>query len=622
MRGSCRTAWYVVGLLAMGTVGAAGEEVPAATAAHGSSRMAAATAAAPGPASARRLEPVLVPSMSMGRLLESAPMAVSVPASTPRQAPVAAPAPAPAATPAPAAAPAPVQTDPPVAAHSATPAEPQVESPEQAAAPAALPVESPVQQVSPPAAKTAVSAAAEEKGAPDRARRPAGAKSLGPMDPAVAASQLIKEGFGTADTVVLASEVGQGGNGYPGAMTLAAIARQAVSWHPNIAAAMGRLNQSGEEIEVAKAGYYPRISTGLRAGRDNTLADSQVRRLSMSATQMLYDFGKVDSSVAAARAAARVNQARVRLAVDQVARDAVQAAIELSRYEELVAAARDQVAGVAEIAKLVKTRHERGASTRSDVMQAQSRVSASESIALQYASQLARWRGVLRTLLGVPALPQLSVEFSPESAAACRVDEPEWSEVPAVLVAEAERDQALALLETARSNRLPTLSVDAGVGRALNGNATRRDDFTLALNMSMDVYQGGALSARSSAAEFALRAADASRDNARLSALQSLTDAREQTSGLTERMAVLDGRRRSISETKDLYRQQYLALGTRSLIDLLNAEQEFHQSRFDQINTKYELMGLGIECLYATGAMRRAYGLEEAARMAGNTYDD
>ncbi|WP_158213208.1 TolC family protein [Pigmentiphaga sp. NML080357] len=452
------------------------------------------------------------------------------------------------------------------------------------------------------------------------APRPVDPGRLGAMAPAVAASRLMQDGPGAAGNAVFASEVAQGGR--PGALTLAGVARQAVSWHPNIAAAMGRLNQSGEEIEVARAGYYPRVSTGLRAGRDNTLADSRVQRLSMSASQMLYDFGKVDSSVAAARAAARVSQARVTLAVDQVAVDAAKAAIELKRYEELEAAAREQVKGVSEISQLVRTRNERGASTRSDVMQAQSRVSASQSIALQYASQLARWRGVLRTLLGVSTLPQLSIELTPDFLAACRVDQPDWSEVPTVRVAEAEHDQARALLEAARSNRLPTLSLDAGVGRALNGNATRRDDFTLALNVSMDVYQGGALNARSAAAEFALRAADASRDNARLSAVQALTDAREQTFGLAERMTVLDGRRRSIGETKDLYRQQYLSLGTRSLIDLLNAEQEFHQSRFDQVNTKYELMGLGVDCLYATGAMRRAFGLEDAARVAGNMYDE
>jgi len=586
MRGSCRAALLVAGLLSVRLADAA--DAGAQGAMHGWAGPQAATGAAraqAAPAGRWVIEKrVYVPSSSMNGVVEGPPLGSHRPlvaGSAPAQSPQLAGAPAGASAP----------------ANSDRPAD----------------------KVAEKAADKPVEKSADKSAEDRRIARHPDPERLGPLAPSVAASRLVQSRPNAG--VVLASEVAKGGNA--AALTLADVARQAVSWHPNIAEALGRLNQSDEEIAVARAGYYPRVSTGFRAGRDNTnaSADSQIRRLSVSASQMLYDFGKVSSSVSAAQAAARVSQARVSMAVEQVAAEAARAAIEVKRYEELEAAARDQVKGVSEISQLVKTRHESGASTRSDVMQTQSRVSASQSIALQYASQLARWRGVLRTLLGVATLPQLSVDRTPELEGACRADELDWPEVPALKVAEAEHERAKALLEAARANRWPTLSLDAGVGRAFNGNATRRDDFMLALNVSMDVYQGGALSARSAAAEHALRAADAARDNARLSVMQALTEAREQTSGLADRLAVLDGRRQSIGEAKELYRQQYLALGTRSLIDLLNAEQEFHQSRFDQINTKYELLELSLDCLYATGAMRRAFGLEDAVRVAGNAYD-
>lgn len=59
-----------------------------------------------------------------------------------------------------------------------------------------------------------------------------------------------------------------------------------------------------------------------------------------------------------------------------------------------------------------------------------------------------------------------------------------------------------------------------------------------------------------------------------------------------------------------LYGRQYLDLGTRPLLDLLNAEQEIYQSRFDLAGTRSDLLRLDVDCLYNTGGLRSAFGLE------------
>ena len=59
-----------------------------------------------------------------------------------------------------------------------------------------------------------------------------------------------------------------------------------------------------------------------------------------------------------------------------------------------------------------------------------------------------------------------------------------------------------------------------------------------------------------------------------------------------------------------LYGRQYLDLGTRPLLDLLNAEQEIYQSRFELAGTRSDLLRLDVDCLYNTGALRAALGLE------------
>ena len=62
-------------------------------------------------------------------------------------------------------------------------------------------------------------------------------------------------------------------------------------------------------------------------------------------------------------------------------------------------------------------------------------------------------------------------------------------------------------------------------------------------------------------------------------------------------------------ETGRLYRIQYLEMGTRTLVDLLNAEQELQQVRFEAVNIRQNLRRLQVDCLFLSGRMRDAFHL-------------
>lgn len=396
------------------------------------------------------------------------------------------------------------------------------------------------------------------------------------------------------------------------ALDMVTAARRAVAWHPAIAAAIGRLDEQGERIRVARAGYLPRIGAGVRTEYDHNEPDREIQRATVSASQMLYDFGKVSSSVEAATAGADAERARAWLAVDDVARDATHTVIEVQRARELLRIAQEQVRGVSAIVELARRRSEMGASARSDEIQARSREEAARALALEVEARLSRWRGSLAALLGQPgsAPPPVSMQAPPWLAESCRRQAPSWEDAPALLAAQADAQEAQAWSRNARASALPTLSLDAELNRALNHSIYRRQDFLIGLNVSMDLYQGGAHRARQRAASHALRAAEASAERARFSLARGLAEARDQTDGLLRSLDLLDARERTIAETRDLYRQQYLALGTRSLLDLLNAEQELHQSRFDRVNTSFDLRRLQTDCLYHAGLLRERFGLE------------
>ncbi|WP_420875989.1 TolC family outer membrane protein [Pseudomonas typographi] len=394
----------------------------------------------------------------------------------------------------------------------------------------------------------------------------------------------------------------------------------AVAWHPSIAEAVGNLYQQGEGINVAEAGYYPQVSGGVKAGVDSGYNGARgSRALSLSLKQMLYDFGKVRSGVDMAQAKAAQAQANILLAIGQVVRDTAYAFIEVCRYEQLLAIARQQVSGIGGIVALARQRSDLGASTRSDVVQAQSRADGAQALLQEYKAQLARWQATLTSLLGRSYVPALNEAPSPRLEGACTPTAPAGDTQPAVLAALAQRSEARAQLNQARAQAFPTLSLEPSVNHYLDNDYDRDNPYIdrtqagLYLNLEVPIYQGGATSARTRAAGHALAAADSAEDAARLHARQGLAEAQAQTASLDLRLQSLQARQVSITEARGLYERQYLDLGTRPLLDLLNAEQEIHQARFDLANTLADQQRLRVDCLYERGALRRAMGLEGLA---------
>ncbi|MHC8407040.1 TolC family outer membrane protein [Pseudomonas sp. TMB3-21] len=395
--------------------------------------------------------------------------------------------------------------------------------------------------------------------------------------------------------------------------------RLAVDWHPRIGEAIGTLLQQGEGVNVAESGYYPQVSGGIKGGYTSGYgSDAGSQSVSISLKQMLYDFGKVSSAVDASRARVARSQAGILLAIDDIARDTSRAYIEVQRYQRLLDIARAQIQGIGGIVDLAKQRNDMGASTRSDVVQAQSRAEGAMATLQEFKAQYARWQATLTSLLGRRTPPAVGETVAPTLSQACDASQVSDA-LPAVLQAAAQRTQAQAELAQAKAEAYPTLSLQPSLNQYLDDNyddqnpAADRTQVGIFLNLEIPIYQGGAISARSRAAGHALTAADSAEDFARLQARQGLSEAQAQTSGLNRRLRSLEYRQTSITEARQLYGRQYLELGTRPLLDLLNAEQEIHQSRFDLVNTQAELQRLQIDCFYNSGAMRRVFGIDHSA---------
>jgi len=392
--------------------------------------------------------------------------------------------------------------------------------------------------------------------------------------------------------------------------------RYALNAHPRIVESLSRLEQQQELVGVARAGYWPRLRSGVNTGYRHSTGRSE-EAFTVSASQMLYDFGKVSSAVDAAELGVEREKAGVLLAAEDLIRETAQAFIEARRYEVLLGIASEQIEAIADLEALAAKRSALGASTKSDEIQARSRLEAARATQLQIRAQRDQWYRALENLIGTSHVVALD-ETYPEAMEAVCVRLPEtFDNAPRVAMAEAERAEAAAIMEQARAELRPTLSLNADFEHYLNRESERLQqlddqEFVVSLNLTSNLFEGGALRARRRAADHALRSATAARDTALLELSRLYRETRDRTRSLASTLVLQDERHASIVKTQELYRHQYLSLGTRTLLDILNTEQEIFQTRVDKQNTLFDLRRLQIDCLYSVGGLREMFRIGDA----------
>jgi len=389
--------------------------------------------------------------------------------------------------------------------------------------------------------------------------------------------------------------------------------RRAIDWHPAIREAAGRIREQGEIVNDAKSEYLPSVGGGVDLGVQNRDRGDWTPRFNLTASQMVYDFGKVSGRVDAESAVQDVRKAELLASVDDVIRDTALASVEVLRAGKLAGVAKDQIDDVQAIGRLVEARTDQGASTRSDKLQAQARVQTAESRAIEISAQKQRWASTLNALVGATAPVELRASMPDRVLGACAGTPPVWETVPAVVAAKSRKREADARVKLARAEMLPTLALEAS-GQFNVWDSSEDPDYVVGLTIKGDLYNGGSFRARQNAAKYAAESSEAAVAAALFDAQKSWNESSAQVLSLVALQKSLASRQPMMRQTRDLYQRQFLDLGTRTLLDVLNADQELHEARFDEINTRFDLYKLNIECAYAAGRLREVFNLAPSER--------
>jgi outer membrane protein len=174
--------------------------------------------------------------------------------------------------------------------------------------------------------------------------------------------------------------------------------------------------------------------------------------------------------------------------------------------------------------------------------------------------------------------------------------------VAAKQAAEAARKQ----IEVERSGYYPSVDMQAGydVARSNAQFNTDTDSAFIGLNLNVPIYQGGAVASRTRQAGHQFRAAQDRLDQQRRGVINQVKDAfrgiLSSISDVKARQAAIVSARSSLEST-----QAGLEVGTRTQVDVLNAQRALFQAEFDYLSARYVYIINGVLLHQATSTLTR-----------------
>jgi len=376
--------------------------------------------------------------------------------------------------------------------------------------------------------------------------------------------------------------------------TLFEAMRDAYYYNPSVEAARSNLRALGENVPIAKAGFFPTLSVQIQQSINQRLTERDTPPTSGSrpltgnliGNLNLYDGGETANLVSQAEANVEAAYADLGATEQQTLLSAVEAFFDVLRDNEIRSLTRKNLSNLQEELVASKVRFEVGEVTLTDVAQTESRVAAANSNLIQAEGNLRTSAAVYRGIVGrLPTglEPPESLPELPESLGAAETDA--IATQPSIRAARANERAAVYAIRAATAGKLPTLDLQSSLTGTLSDSIigdsflsnddldTRSASVGLTLTLNAPVYQGGRVDAqvrqaRHRASQARAQYHDAVRtvqQNVNVS-WQTLVTARGSIEAGLERVRAAQIAYEGVSEE--------LRVGSRATIDVLNAEAE------------------------------------------------
>jgi adhesin transport system outer membrane protein len=400
------------------------------------------------------------------------------------------------------------------------------------------------------------------------------------------------------------------------AQPLAEAVRQALARNPEVLAAAANARAVEGQIDQARSGYFPTLDLSVSGGRENVdnpglraqgLGNRELARDDAAVTvrQMLFD--GFQTSQRTTQQEQRLVSARSRLgeAMDDVAARTVDAYLETLRADELLDLARGNERAHLTTLEKTQLRLQQKVGSQADVHQSDARLAVARSAIVQREGNVRDADARVVRLLGHPPRGARRPGSPPRlPATQGNAVEEALSNHPSVKAAEAEFEAATAAIEAARAAYFPRLDLELTRAQRHNtdGVTGTGNEASAMLVLRFNAFRGGSDQAQVREQTERRVAAREVLENTRRAVTEGVVRAWVALEAARSALTYFSQHVSSTVEVLQSYRAQF-DLGRRSLLDVLNAENELFQARSNLVSGEYAISAGEYRLLAAIGVL-------------------
>ena len=401
---------------------------------------------------------------------------------------------------------------------------------------------------------------------------------------------------------------------------------RAIARHPDMGIVRKDRAAIDEELRQARALRLPSVdlraetgpqytdspATRARAGQTGDGEASLWRSLgSLTVTQNLFDGKFTESEIARQQWRKTSAGGRIEETALSVGLDAVEAYIDVLRNRENLRIAEENVAMHRRLRDSIETLRRGGGGTAGDTAQADARLAAARAAQARIRGDLRKAEADFNRVVG--ELPGQLDPVTPPAIADGGVDGAIARAMvhhPALSIARADLEVAQAELRSTRSTLYPRvdLEVSALQGRDIDGVRGDESGLSALAVLRWNLYRGGADKARER--ELKWRAAEEREkvEKARRRVERDVRTSYYAYDTAKARVGILRQQVAANEKVVEIYGQQF-AIGARSLLDLLDAQNELFLSRLGLTTARHVALFTAYRLIAAEGRLLNHLGL-------------
>lgn len=423
-------------------------------------------------------------------------------------------------------------------------------------------------------------------------------------------------------TVALA----MGGMGVSQAYTLKDAMLQTFSNSPDVFITTNNRDAIDRDVRRAYSGYLPVVDMVAGYGRETSdnsttrgvFGDQGSRSLTrtdftLTASQVLFDGLAVYHDVAGNKARVRAAAWRVNGAAQDVALDVVTPYLEINLYKELVRLAKVNLDAHRKIYSQIQKRSEGGIGRKADLDQAEGRLALAHSnLMAQEANLKDAEANYLRTVgvmppsyLEQPSVPAASFPSTENQAISMGL-----SNNPILIATFEDVAVTKAAYKQARAPFSPRFDFEFNLDRSHNIDGTRgdNDESSAMLRVRWNMFRGGSDLANLCEKAYRTNEAKEVSNRAHRQVVEAVKLAWNTYSTAKRQIPYLKQHAEASERTRDAYLKQF-NIGQRTLLDLLDSENELFAARSAYTEGKHNLLLGAFRVLNATGHITDYVGI-------------